>query len=124
MAAVAEWYRYQTVACLVPSSSPVPLKTLRIGQRCTLNLSRDQTSSVCNTRAVEDGPRTFSCWRQLPHPANRRTLSFDGFIVHQPYYTADLQEAQDSKSRLDNVSHVLANRTTRLQRALGEGFAF
>ncbi|GFT03443.1 uncharacterized protein TNCV_2986021 [Trichonephila clavipes] len=44
-AAVAEWYRYRTVACLVTSSSPVPLKTRRAGQRCTLNLSRTETSS-------------------------------------------------------------------------------
>ncbi|GFU62186.1 hypothetical protein TNCV_2474171 [Trichonephila clavipes] len=29
----------------VMSSSPVPLKTYRIGKRCTLNLSRAQTSS-------------------------------------------------------------------------------
>ncbi|GFT57250.1 hypothetical protein TNCV_1692501 [Trichonephila clavipes] len=31
VAAVAEWYRYRTVACLVMSSSPVPLKTRRVG---------------------------------------------------------------------------------------------
>ncbi|GFV10941.1 uncharacterized protein TNCV_4707061 [Trichonephila clavipes] len=42
---VAEWYRYRTVACLVTSSSPVPLKTHRVGQRCTLNLLRAETSS-------------------------------------------------------------------------------
>ncbi|GFW27926.1 uncharacterized protein TNCV_768061 [Trichonephila clavipes] len=41
----AEWYRYRTMACLVTSSSPVPLKTCRVGQRCTLNLSRAETSS-------------------------------------------------------------------------------
>ncbi|GFT34561.1 hypothetical protein TNCV_4125191 [Trichonephila clavipes] len=29
----------------VMSSSPVPLKTRRVGQRCTLNLSRAQTFS-------------------------------------------------------------------------------
>ncbi|GFT18176.1 WAP domain-containing protein [Trichonephila clavipes] len=29
----------------VMSSSPVPLKTHRVGQRCTLNLSRAQTST-------------------------------------------------------------------------------
>ncbi|GFX80570.1 hypothetical protein TNCV_498381 [Trichonephila clavipes] len=29
----------------VMSSSPVPLKTDRVGQRCTLNMSRAQTSS-------------------------------------------------------------------------------
>ncbi|GFV81822.1 integrase catalytic domain-containing protein [Trichonephila clavipes] len=45
VAAVAEWYRYRTVACLVTSSSPVPLKIRRVGQRCTLNLSRAETSS-------------------------------------------------------------------------------
>ncbi|GFV07834.1 uncharacterized protein TNCV_305821 [Trichonephila clavipes] len=43
-AVVAEWYRYRTVACLVTSSSPVALKTRRVGQRCTLNLSRAETS--------------------------------------------------------------------------------
>ncbi|GFV61665.1 uncharacterized protein TNCV_188231 [Trichonephila clavipes] len=45
-ATVAEWYRYRIVACLVTSSSPVPLKTRRVGQRCTLNLSRAETSSL------------------------------------------------------------------------------
>ncbi|GFY05081.1 hypothetical protein TNCV_562131 [Trichonephila clavipes] len=37
--------RYRIVACLVTSSSPVPLKTRSVGQRCTLNLSRAETSS-------------------------------------------------------------------------------
>ncbi|GFT58561.1 uncharacterized protein TNCV_1250321 [Trichonephila clavipes] len=45
VAAVAEWYRYRTVACFVTGSIPVPLKTRRVGQRCTLNLSRAETSS-------------------------------------------------------------------------------
>ncbi|GFX66600.1 uncharacterized protein TNCV_1795111 [Trichonephila clavipes] len=45
VAVVAEWYRYRTVACFVTGSSPVPLKTRRVGQRCTLNLSRAETSS-------------------------------------------------------------------------------
>ncbi|GFU67812.1 uncharacterized protein TNCV_4528811 [Trichonephila clavipes] len=45
VAAVAEWYRYRIVACRVTRSSPVPLKTRRVGQRCTLNLSRAETSS-------------------------------------------------------------------------------
>ncbi|GFT43222.1 uncharacterized protein TNCV_2520801 [Trichonephila clavipes] len=44
-AVVDEWYRYLIVACLVTSSSPVPQKTRRVGQRCTLNLSRAETSS-------------------------------------------------------------------------------
>ncbi|GFU09715.1 uncharacterized protein TNCV_5027421 [Trichonephila clavipes] len=46
VAAVAEWYRYRTVACFVTGSSPVPQKTRRVGQRCTLNLSRAETSSL------------------------------------------------------------------------------
>ncbi|GFW50616.1 uncharacterized protein TNCV_2889181 [Trichonephila clavipes] len=45
VAAVAEWYRYRTVACFVTGSIPVPLKTRRVGQRCMLNLSRAETSS-------------------------------------------------------------------------------
>ncbi|GFS82305.1 uncharacterized protein TNCV_3340311 [Trichonephila clavipes] len=45
VAAVTEWYRYRTVACFVTGSSPVPLKTRRVGQRGTLNLSRAETSS-------------------------------------------------------------------------------
>ncbi|GFV20374.1 uncharacterized protein TNCV_4141351 [Trichonephila clavipes] len=45
VAAVAEWCRYRIVACLITSSIPVPLKTRRVGQRCTLNLSRAETSS-------------------------------------------------------------------------------
>ncbi|GFV95354.1 uncharacterized protein TNCV_4573561 [Trichonephila clavipes] len=45
VAAVTEWSRYRIVAGLVTSSSPVPLKSRRVGQRCTLNLSRAQTSS-------------------------------------------------------------------------------
>ncbi|GFW40649.1 uncharacterized protein TNCV_2835931 [Trichonephila clavipes] len=45
VAAVAEWYRYRIVACLVTSSSQVPLNTRRVGQRCMLNRSRADTSS-------------------------------------------------------------------------------
>ncbi|GFW10617.1 uncharacterized protein TNCV_894121 [Trichonephila clavipes] len=45
MAAVAEWYGHRIEAGFVTSSSPVPLKTRRVGQRCTLNLSRAEMSS-------------------------------------------------------------------------------
>ncbi|GFU72764.1 retrovirus-related Pol polyprotein from transposon 297 [Trichonephila clavipes] len=45
VAVVAEWYRHRIVAGFVTSSSPVPLKTRRVGQRCTLNLSRAEMSS-------------------------------------------------------------------------------
>ncbi|GFY10923.1 uncharacterized protein TNCV_1124451 [Trichonephila clavipes] len=52
-AAVAQWLRYQIIA--VMSSSPVPLKTSRVGQRCTLNLSRAQSSSRWCGVAVRRG---------------------------------------------------------------------
>ncbi|GFX09841.1 uncharacterized protein TNCV_2688831 [Trichonephila clavipes] len=55
VAAVAEWYRYRTVACFVTGSSPVPLKTRRVGQRCTLNLSRAETSSRWCGVVVREG---------------------------------------------------------------------
>ncbi|GFU60184.1 uncharacterized protein TNCV_4248891 [Trichonephila clavipes] len=45
VAVVSEWTRYRVVAGLVTSSSPVPPKTRRLGERCTLNLSRNQTPS-------------------------------------------------------------------------------
>ncbi|GFX10384.1 uncharacterized protein TNCV_1867791 [Trichonephila clavipes] len=44
-AAVAEGYRYRIVGGFATSSSPVPLKTHREGQRYTLNLLRAETSS-------------------------------------------------------------------------------
>ncbi|GFW84296.1 uncharacterized protein TNCV_1131651 [Trichonephila clavipes] len=43
------------VACLVMSSSPIPLKTRRVGQRCTLNLSIAETSSHWCGVAVRRG---------------------------------------------------------------------
>ncbi|GFX23201.1 uncharacterized protein TNCV_4559831 [Trichonephila clavipes] len=60
-AEVAEWYRYRTVACLVTSSSPVPLKTRRVGQRCTLNLSRAETSSRWCGMVVRRGGCQLRC---------------------------------------------------------------
>ncbi|GFX72617.1 hypothetical protein TNCV_4062131 [Trichonephila clavipes] len=42
---VAEWYTYRIVTGFVTSSSPMALKTRRVGQRFTLNLSRAETSS-------------------------------------------------------------------------------
>ncbi|GFW17814.1 RNase H domain-containing protein [Trichonephila clavipes] len=69
VAAVAEWYRYRNVACLVTSSSPVLLKTRRVGQRCTLNLSRAKTPSrwcgVVVSR-VKLGQRKQVCLQWIP----------------------------------------------------------
>ncbi|GFU76058.1 uncharacterized protein TNCV_3611191, partial [Trichonephila clavipes] len=61
LAAVAEWYMYQTVACLVTSSSPVPLKTRRVGQRWTLNLSRAEMSSRWFGVVVRRGGCQLTC---------------------------------------------------------------
>ncbi|GFV80208.1 hypothetical protein TNCV_1477701 [Trichonephila clavipes] len=44
MVAVAEGLRYRIVAVLVTFSIPVPLKSPSVGERCTLNQSRAQTS--------------------------------------------------------------------------------
>ncbi|GFU32581.1 uncharacterized protein TNCV_3044691 [Trichonephila clavipes] len=60
-AAVAEWYRYRIVACLVTSSIPVLLKTRRVGQRCTLNLSRAETSSRWCGVVVRRGECQLRC---------------------------------------------------------------
>ncbi|GFT89517.1 uncharacterized protein TNCV_4387731 [Trichonephila clavipes] len=45
----------------VMSSSPVPLKTRRVGQRCTLNLSRAETSSRWCGVVVRRGGCQFRC---------------------------------------------------------------
>ncbi|GFV73895.1 uncharacterized protein TNCV_2641591 [Trichonephila clavipes] len=41
----AEWSRDRIVSDFVTSSSPVPLQTRLVGERCTLNTSRAETSS-------------------------------------------------------------------------------
>ncbi|GFT91413.1 uncharacterized protein TNCV_4285691 [Trichonephila clavipes] len=53
--------RYRTVACFVTGSSPVPLKTRRVGQRCTLNLSRAETSSRWCGVVVRRGECQLRC---------------------------------------------------------------
>ncbi|GFW73318.1 hypothetical protein TNCV_2799821 [Trichonephila clavipes] len=48
------------------SSSPVPLKTRRLGQRCTPNLSRAETSSHWIEQAVEWLPPHIAAPRSSP----------------------------------------------------------
>ncbi|GFU72081.1 uncharacterized protein TNCV_2976661 [Trichonephila clavipes] len=72
VAAVAERYRYRIVACLVTSSSPVPLKTRRVGQRCTLNLSRAETSSRWCGVIVRRGVPTQVSSTSLDHGSKLR----------------------------------------------------
>ncbi|GFV10239.1 uncharacterized protein TNCV_3661911 [Trichonephila clavipes] len=48
------------------SSSPLPVKTIRVGKRCTLNLSRAQTSSRWCDVVVRRGGCQLRCQpRQL-----------------------------------------------------------
>ncbi|GFU79926.1 hypothetical protein TNCV_578061 [Trichonephila clavipes] len=76
VATLAEWYRYRTVS-FVTGSSPVPLKTRRVGQRCTLNLSRAETSSRC--------PRVSEqC------DVNVQSIQQDGATCHTARATIDL----------------------------------
>ncbi|GFU42319.1 uncharacterized protein TNCV_4554761 [Trichonephila clavipes] len=72
VAAVAEWYRYRTVACFVTGSSPVPLKTRRVGQRCTLNLSRAETSSRWCGVVVREGVPAQVSSTSLDHGSKLR----------------------------------------------------
>ncbi|GFU30199.1 uncharacterized protein TNCV_3625331 [Trichonephila clavipes] len=72
VAAVAEWYRYRIVACLVTSSIPVPLKTRRVGQRCTLNLSRAETSSRWCGVVVRRGGASSGASTSLDHGSKLR----------------------------------------------------
>ncbi|GFX48690.1 uncharacterized protein TNCV_407971 [Trichonephila clavipes] len=63
VAAVAKWSRYRIAAGLLTSSSPVPLKTRREGQRYMLNLSRAETSfRWCGVVAKRAG-RQLKCRR-------------------------------------------------------------
>ncbi|GFS99461.1 uncharacterized protein TNCV_4534311 [Trichonephila clavipes] len=69
----AEWYRYRIVACLVTTSSPVPLKTRRVGQRCTLNLSRVEASSCWSGVVVRRGVPAQVSSTSLDHGSKLRS---------------------------------------------------
>ncbi|GFV56432.1 hypothetical protein TNCV_1709821 [Trichonephila clavipes] len=91
------------------SSSPVPLKTRRLGMRCTLNLSRAQPSSrwcgvvvkLSNARRALYLPLNFeplsSDENDTPELASNSssrlsvTFRLDKIHVHQPLYVESLQ---------------------------------
>ncbi|GFW84031.1 hypothetical protein TNCV_1662001 [Trichonephila clavipes] len=54
----------------VMSSSPEPLKTRRVGQRCTLNLSRAETSSRCILMSSTISSGCFQCCNGLSSSRN------------------------------------------------------
>ncbi|GFX29616.1 uncharacterized protein TNCV_4776881 [Trichonephila clavipes] len=57
----------------VMSSSPVPLKTRRVGQRCTLNLSRAETSSPwCSVGELGNGVPAQVSSTSLDHGSKLR----------------------------------------------------
>ncbi|GFW31180.1 sterile alpha motif domain-containing protein 5 [Trichonephila clavipes] len=82
VAVVAEWYRCRTVTCLVTSSSPVPLKIRRVGQRCTLNLSRAETSSCWCGVVVRRGGCQLRC-----HPRHLTMVQNDVVRRQKPSYS-------------------------------------
>ncbi|GFV68803.1 uncharacterized protein TNCV_1969751 [Trichonephila clavipes] len=72
MTKLDEWYRHQIVAGFVTSSSPVALKTRRVGQRCALNLSRAETSSRWCGVVVRRGMPTQVSSTSLDHGSKLR----------------------------------------------------
>ncbi|GFW36383.1 uncharacterized protein TNCV_3713021 [Trichonephila clavipes] len=79
------------MVCLVMSSSPVPLKTRQVGQRCTLNLSRAETSSRLCGVVVRRGGCQLSCQviysqfglaiHQNDHQARRRFVEWAQNVI-------------------------------------------
>ncbi|GFU53590.1 hypothetical protein TNCV_3994671 [Trichonephila clavipes] len=61
----------------IMSSSPVPLKTRHVGERCTLNLSRAQTSSCWSGGVVKRGQLKY-------HPRHLTTVQNYEVRLHKP----------------------------------------
>ncbi|GFV06874.1 hypothetical protein TNCV_2261751 [Trichonephila clavipes] len=61
VAAVSDRYRYRIVACLVTSWNPVPLKTRRVVERCSLNLSRAETRPPVGVVVRRGGASSSVC---------------------------------------------------------------
>ncbi|GFU02403.1 hypothetical protein TNCV_1238871 [Trichonephila clavipes] len=67
--------RYRIMAGFITSSSPVPLKTRRVGQPCTLNLWRLETSSRwCDVVAAQVSSTS------LDHGSKLRDLSTKALV--------------------------------------------
>ncbi|GFW82801.1 uncharacterized protein TNCV_3493711 [Trichonephila clavipes] len=77
LAAVAEWYRHRIVSGFVTSSSPVLLKTRRVGQQCTLNLSRAEMSSGWCGVVVRRGGCQLRC-------RPRHLTMVQNYVVRRP----------------------------------------
>ncbi|GFX81902.1 uncharacterized protein TNCV_2571021 [Trichonephila clavipes] len=90
----------------VKSSSPVPLKTRRVGQRCTLNLSRAQTSSRwCGVVVRREGCKL----RCRP----RHLTMFQSYVVQCDVNIYSLTQCSTVSiiSRIECVNNVEISRT-------------
>ncbi|GFU99687.1 transposon Ty3-I Gag-Pol polyprotein [Trichonephila clavipes] len=99
VAAVAKWNRYRIVACLVTSSSPEPLKTGRVGQRCTLNLSRAEMSSRCSPILGADFLHYFELAADLRNKCLRDTktkLQSVGHLKHVYLHSVQISISTDT----------------------------
>ncbi|GFU49905.1 hypothetical protein TNCV_4686601 [Trichonephila clavipes] len=101
-AVVAEWSRYRIVVGFVTSSSPVPLKTRRVGQRCTLNMSRAETSSRwCGSlRAASPLVRLMVERREAPDHLQDIFSQYWGETEPKPIVTCMGLKATDNDSRI------------------------
>ncbi|GFU72432.1 retrovirus-related Pol polyprotein from transposon opus, partial [Trichonephila clavipes] len=106
VAAVAEWYRYRTVACFVTGSRPVPLKTRRVGQQCTLNLSRAETSSRC-PRVAEQCDVNIQSIQRLSSYGLKLNISKCVFGVTELIFLGHLITPDGIKPLPDKVQAVL-----------------
>ncbi|GFW99165.1 uncharacterized protein TNCV_3009331 [Trichonephila clavipes] len=82
VAAVDQWSRYRTVACIVTSSNPVPLKTRRVRQRCTLNLSTAETSSRWCGVVVRRGSASSGVVHVMDHAKSPRVAEQCDINIH------------------------------------------
>ncbi|GFT26446.1 uncharacterized protein TNCV_3603151 [Trichonephila clavipes] len=85
-AAVAEWSRYRIVTDLVTCSSPEPLKTFRVGARCTFNLLRAETPSLwCGVvvRRVVPARVSSSSIAKSPRVAEQHEVNTHSLLVRK-----------------------------------------
>ncbi|GFT01195.1 uncharacterized protein TNCV_3373171 [Trichonephila clavipes] len=114
VAAVAEWYRYRIVACLLTNSNPIPLKTRRVGQRSTLNLSRAETSSRWCGVVVRRSWCQLRCRSRhltmVPNHVVRRQMPSCSWLIN--WRTAKAKRLKESSPMLmeflTSISHIFS----------------
>ncbi|GFU79042.1 hypothetical protein TNCV_548551 [Trichonephila clavipes] len=108
-----QWHvgRGSRVACLVTSSNPVPLKTRRVRQRCTLNLSRAETSSRWCGVVVRRGACQLRISRKKK-PSLQETLDL---LQNLPSESSDAltEDSSDEVKRLNKTQAPLSSQPRR-----------